>query len=33
VRQQGVNGCADDVRPIAMNKGNTGRRIPVMATA
>ncbi len=33
VRQQGVNGCADDARPIIMNKGNAGRRIPVMATA
>jgi Rrf2 family iron-sulfur cluster assembly transcriptional regulator len=33
VRQQGVNGCADDARPITLNKGNAGRRIPVMATA
>jgi Rrf2 family transcriptional regulator, iron-sulfur cluster assembly transcription factor len=33
VRQQGVNGCADDVRPVAVNKSGTGRRIPVMATA
>jgi Rrf2 family iron-sulfur cluster assembly transcriptional regulator len=33
VRQQGIAGCADDRRPIAIGKNNAGRRIPVMATA
>ncbi|MBS3935156.1 MAG: Fe-S cluster assembly transcription factor [Sulfuritalea sp.] len=33
VREQGVKGCADDVRPVKLSRGNGGRRNAAMASA